>query len=288
LPKAGAWGDCDIPPILNAAEGEVLMATTRRCPSCAALLKVPENFHGRAVRCAGCQGVVPVAGPPAAHAIQPVNPAVSRPQAREEVAEVLHTGEGDAGLRSERPRSDPPRPLRSASRTGARRRRSSSAAGRVIAGLVGLGLLGVAVLGLVGWLAYRSLHTSAPAIPAEQWQVLEVPGRVRVLLPGAAQRTAQPAAGLTMVMHMVERHDHDSMYAIGYSEGRLPPHRANLPAAVLLNDSCDGATANLKKQGGEEVSQRDIQLGAYPGKEVVYRLGKGPLITRTYLANGQI
>jgi hypothetical protein len=147
--------------------------------------------------------------------------------------------------------------------------------------------LGVAVLGLVGWLIFRSLHSTS-VIPAEKWQVVEVPGRVKVLLPGPAQRTAQPAAGLTMIMHIVETPDHNSMYALSYSEGKLPPHRVNLPAGVLLADACDGATANLKKQGGEELSRRDIQLGSYPGKELVHRLRKGRMITRIYLAHGQL
>jgi hypothetical protein len=100
-----------------------------------------------------------------------------------EPAKVLVMSDQQADTRAERPRKPPvlpePVPIKKAIS-----RRSSRRLGCVICGVAAFGMLGLAAIGLIVWLIVRGLNSSAPVIPADKWQALEVPNRVRVLLPG--------------------------------------------------------------------------------------------------------
>src|SRR5262249_43644316 len=128
-----------------------------------------------------------------------------------------------------------------------------------------------------------------PDIPDEQWQLAEFPGRCKVLLPGAPRRDVKAAAGVTMVMHSAQP-DKDAVYGVGYMESPLPPHPRSLPAETLLNDACNGSLANLEQMGGREVRRESIQLGPYPGKELVIYIpqASGHMIMRCYLVGGRL
>jgi hypothetical protein len=80
------------------------------------------------------------------------------------------------------------------------------------------------------------------------------------------------------------------IYGLAYTEGLLPPERRNLPAETLLNDACNGSVANAVQMGGQEVRRESIQLGPYPGKQLIVYIpkGGGHMISRCYLADGRL
>jgi hypothetical protein len=151
-------------------------------------------------------------------------------------------------------------------------------------GVGGFCLLVVAAF--IFWFVRYGYHYRMAGIPEGQRLPLEIPNRLRVRLPGAAQQISQPIAGMTMIMHQC-RPDKNSEYAVAYMEGSLPAHRRALPVETLLNDSCDGSVANLRAQGGVEESRRSIQLGPHPGKELVVDMPKkdGKMVSRVFIVN---
>jgi hypothetical protein len=70
------------------------------CPQCGALLPAPDEFAGRAIRCGGCQGVVPVPAAAITPVARPVARAIARPIAR------------PASGKSAEPEAEPARPAR--------------------------------------------------------------------------------------------------------------------------------------------------------------------------------
>jgi hypothetical protein len=254
------------------------------CTNCATILSVPANLLGQAVQCPRCAALVATPkGISATPQRVKVLPAFKLPAAP--------------------PESPPPPdlpPAGSKPATAAPRKRSKPKTSK--SGLPGITIergvlipvvsLGVcAVVGVVLFFGLRAaLRTPPPAvIPAAEWDTLEVPGRLKILMPGTARRTEQMAAGASMIMHLCER-DKDSVYGVGYNDSAPPPDRLALPAEVLLNDSCEGALAFARDKGGRELSRESIQLGTYPGKELVIELpkGNGKMIMRAYLAHGRL
>jgi hypothetical protein len=151
------------------------------------------------------------------------------------------------------------------------------------------GVVGLVVAGLVAWAVVRVLNPPAPVIPAEKWQPLEVADRVKVLMPGPSQLVMQQGAGMVTKTHMCQL-DPDTAYGVSYSDTALPAFVQN-PADRLLDDACNGATANVKQLNGDEISRKAIELGPFPGKEIVHRVGKGnssKMTTRYYLAHGRL
>jgi hypothetical protein len=165
----------------------------------------------------------------------------------------------------------------------------------VIGGLVAVGLL-VSALGAGSlWLVLRGLHRSAPVVQADRWEAVEVPSRLRALLPGPAQRREQPSAGMKTITYQYQPTP-DTVYAVSYSEATVPPHRAQVGSEFILKEACDGANAALRQQAAksnedvEELGRRSVQLGLFPGKELTQRVGTrgGRMITRMYLAHGRL
>jgi hypothetical protein len=286
------------------------MATKIHCPQCKANMLVPEQLLGKKLCCPRCQGVVSTlaprtAGPAVARAKDPVAQGVTAappalpgaaavPAPLEPEPPLAELVEEPVALGSLTPGQD--------ARPSERRRKRKST------GLLeGLGLptitLGdgvvrtallfvvVVVAGLGGFFGLRAaFRTPARAeIPEGLWQPFEAPGRCKVLFPGIPKTESQSIAGMQMVMHSAQP-DNDSVFGIGYTEGDLPPHRRNLPAEALLNDSCDGSAANISNMGGKEVSRRSIQLGNFPGKELVMYVARAPghMISRCYLVGGRL
>jgi hypothetical protein len=151
------------------------------------------------------------------------------------------------------------------------------------------GVCFILAAGFIFWFVRYGYHFKVAAIPDEQWRILEIPNRVKVRLPGTAQKITQPIAGMTMIMHMCNP-DKNSFYAVSYMEGVLPENRRALPVETLLNDSCDGSVANLRAQGGVEESRQPVQLGPHPGKELVVNMTKadGKVVSRVFIANSRL
>jgi hypothetical protein len=261
------------------------MSTRIDCPQCGAGLQVPDHVLGKKIRCPKCQGVVPTPAPAAAE------PAEADP--------VRHglTPAEPAGPRAA-PSPEPPaakaidvRPVRKKRRP---RRRIGLPGIAVEGGVVkvAVGLVCLVVFGVLGYIAVRAAFRVRPPspIPAERWQPFEAAGRCKALLPGTPERKNQPVvAGMSVVLHMTQP-SRDAVFGVGYSEGLLPPERRNLPAEQLLNDSCDGSAANLAKMGGREVRRESVQLGPYPGKQLVIYIPQadGHMMSRCYLAGGRL
>ena len=152
----------------------------------------------------------------------------------------------------------------------------------VVSGIV---LIIVMVVALRGMFRYRP----APEIPEGQWTAFNVPGRCKVKFPAAPKKQTQHVAGLEVIMYQAQ-HDKDSIFGLGYSENRLPPERAALPQDRLLNDACDGSSANLKKMGCIESSRTNINLGPHRGKQLVMHVpaGGGYIISRNFVVNGRM
>jgi hypothetical protein len=222
---------------------------------------VPDEHLGKAIRCPKCRGVIetqPSQGIVASLPPEPVAPCAPfalRPKKR----------------RFKKKEYEPRVPVRT---------------------LVGLGIGGfcfLAAVGFVIWFVRYGYHYRMAGIPESQWQPLEIPNRLRVRLPGAAQQVSQPIAGMTMVMHQCQP-DKNSVYAVAYMEGSLPAHRRALPVETLLNDSCDGSVANLRAQGGVEESRRSVKLGPHPGMELVVDMPKkdGKMVSRIFIVNSRL
>ena len=92
-----------------------------------------------------------------------------------------------------------------------------------------------------------------------------------------------------MIMYSCQP-DKNSIYAVGYMEGELPPERRNLPPETLLNDACDGSIRNTENQGAVESGRESIQLGPYPGKQLSSDIARAgaKTVARVYLAHGKI
>ncbi|MFO0929126.1 MAG: hypothetical protein U0736_19240 [Gemmataceae bacterium] len=298
------------------------MAATVTCSHCQVRLRIPEEHLGKNLRCPRCRNTfvgqaVPEASeatsaappPPeenrvtTAPAAQAPEPAAERlrpresPPPPEDDDEPVELEPVENDDRQDSDRKDSPRP---------RRRRKKKPKGifqrlglpsvAIEPGLVKLGmsvLLGA--LGLVaGFFTVRALFRPSPppVIAEKEWQLLDVPGRCKVLLPGVPKQQSQNAGGIEMVMHSVDpAGDNRASYGIGYSQTGLPPQRRELPVDQLLNDACDGSVARLKSMTEcKEVKREDIQLGDYPGKELVVAIpaARGKMITRVYMAKGRL
>lgn len=275
------------------------MPTTVQCPQCSASLKVPEQFRGKAARCPRCKGTVPVPvavedtvrikepdtvrlPPP------PLPPRPPRPGREEDerprVRPAWDEGEDDL------PPEEEERPRKKKKRKKGKKKGESwspEAVRRVVGGVLGT----IAVIAVV-WFFSKVFRTPAPpTIPPGEWQAVEVPRQIKALLPGPPRREAMVQAGIQMVTYTTST-SKDAVYAVGYMEGKLPPHRAALAPEQLLNDSCDGAIANMKNMDPDtrELSRDSIRLGEFPGKELVVEVprGNGQFVMRNFLAHGRL
>jgi hypothetical protein len=113
--------------------------------------------------------------------------------------------------------------------------------------------------------------------------------RFKALFPGEPQMINQHVMGISFTYYQVQPNQ-DCIYGVGLTDGVLPAARMNLPTEQLLNDSCNGAMANIEKMGGTEVRRTSIKLGEFPGKqlEVDVPQGKGQFVFRVYLAGKRL
>lgn len=235
------------------------MSTIVRCPGCKRKLRAPEGWLGKKMRCPSCQTVVIVHEPDLAEGI-------TAPEPREEAVLAISQ------------EVEEPKP----------KRRKLGTLSRALT--LGLGLIvGLGTMSATSWFIRSLFQKSAAVIPDSQWQPMTVPGHLKAQFPGVAKRSVQSEAGMTMISYSVEP-DKQSVYSLSYSQAPLPAHRLQLQPEVVLNDSCDGALARLKDQGGQEVSRQSIQLGPHLGKEMVINIAKagGKLMLRNYLVRGHI
>lgn len=241
------------------------MTTPLRCPKCSTLLESRGDATGSAAWCPRCLGEVSESS----GAFVARVPATARQI--DDIPDVLPVRDA-LDVRRRRGR-DP---------VAVRRKRPFVVGVLMFAGLVLIGL------GLVMWLIVTR-PWSAPVIPHRQWQTLEVPDRVRVSLPGTAKRTTFRLRELTMIQYWVELDDRSAVYGVAFSEERLPPElKLDMELELLVKSACDNAMGKPRAQGGELLGRQGLQLGPYPGSELVHRTANGRLITRTYLAGGRV
>ncbi|HEV3449261.1 MAG TPA: hypothetical protein VG099_31790, partial [Gemmataceae bacterium] len=268
------------------------MPITVICQSCGARLKAPDEQAGRKGKCPKCQAAIELtAAPPvpapanqgiieAFRVAEPVTPAV------EALASPARAEALDVSRRGKR------RKKKRKTFFGGFELPSINIEMTVLGPLLGLGLM--VAMGYAGYYIVRNAMRMPPppVIAAERWQPVEVPNRVKCLLPGPANRVSQPVpgvAGMQMIMYSCQP-DKDSIYALGYMDGELPAERRNLPVETLLNDACDGSIRNTERQGAVESGRESIQLGPFPGKQISSTIARAgaKTVARIYMAHGHL
>jgi hypothetical protein len=116
------------------------------------------------------------------------------------------------------------------------------------------------------------------AADAPEWkEFASREGRFKILLP-AAPKTYDLDTESDFgkgVLHMNVSHSGKSLYGANYSDFPAEIKKASLKE--IYNSSRDGAVANLK---GKLVSEKDIKLGKYPGREVRIDVAGGKQLFR--------
>jgi len=239
------------------------LTTLMDCPGCRGTMRVPDELLGRKLRRLRCGNVLTTDAPTA------------------DGFEIVEDDQSEVPSTAPDPLPTPPMGTTTVRR---KRRKKTKAAqfSRRLRFAIGGGILGgVALMALFIW-GVSSAFELGP--PPDSWQTFEVPNRFRVKLPppGRPGQVVQDMMGLKVAAYHLSL-DRDSVYAISYMEGELPPGRRSLPVDQLLNDSCDGAVANTP--GGKEISRKSITLGPHAGKQVVIRVaeGRGKIIMRVYI-----
>ena len=242
------------------------------CTHCAASLRVPETALGKTGRCPRCQNQFRAELPPA--------PADDSDLVDDE-PNVVET-DPPSGAEADAPKKKKKK----------RKKKAGGLFGLPPGAAVRIGLVLGALLCFVvpGVVVVRVLMSvAAPAdVPESQWKACQV-GTASIDFPGTPTRQQQTTAGISMVMHMYQP-DKNSVYIAGYTLTALSPERAALPPEQLLDDACDGSLANMQSMGARQVRRESIQLGPYPGKQMVMYMsrGSGHAISRCYLANGSL
>jgi hypothetical protein len=221
------------------------MAILFTCPTCGATLRMADAAAGRVVRCGTCQGTCRVPDAPA-HA---------------EPAEDLPESEPES--------ESEPRPRRA---PRSRPRRASLAwVFWLVGGIVFLVLSGAAVAVYVliqpSWRSYES--------EAGGFRV-DLPGSPRPLseMPGGQGQADVSGVGALLLLRREE-------YIASYLH--IPPHRRTLSDSQLLTDGVNGAVAGVP--GARKVSDEPIEVGEFPGREVVIEApGKGTGVLRVVIA----
>jgi predicted Zn finger-like uncharacterized protein len=239
------------------------MFVSVQCPNCAARINVPEQRLGRTIRCPRCLGDVPP---------ETDEPAEELEAVEEEPEPLPRRKTGERPERStdslDRPRKRKKKKKRSEAEEAARRWLIWVAVG---GGALGIGLVALLIWGLNS--AFRS--EPPPTIPAERWQPVEIPNRMKVLFPGFAARQNISPAGISTVMYMCNV-DKDQVFGVGYSEGPLPDAIRRMSLEQILNDSCDGTIAGLKQvtggKGVHELSRESVSIGPHKGKQLVIEI----------------
>src|SRR5437763_144619 len=145
------------------------MPTLVSCPDCQVNLRVPDQHLGKAIRCPKCRGVIETQAPES--------------QAAEGVVAAL-----------------PPEPVLPRAPVAPRRKKRLKKKYEPrfpVRTAVGLGIGGffMLVVGIfVFWFVRYGTHFRMAGIPEEKWETLEIPHRLKVRLPGPAQKNSQDIA----------------------------------------------------------------------------------------------
>jgi hypothetical protein len=112
-------------------------------------------------------------------------------------------------------------------------------------------------------------------------------GRFKVLMPGVPKvydLDTESDFGKG-VLHMHRAQVGKTMYAANYCD--FPAEIKKTPLKQVYDDSRDGAVANLE---GKLVSEKDIKLGDYPGREIRIDVPEGKLLfrSRVYLVDQRL
>ncbi len=102
-------------------------------------------------------------------------------------------------------------------------------------------------------------------------------GRFKVLMPATPRQSDHDTESDfgKGVLHMNTARVGDMMYGANYCD--FPPTVRDIPIKAFLDASRDGAIANLE---GKLVSEKDVRLGKYPGREIRIDVGAGRSLFR--------
>lgn len=272
------------------------MTTKQLCPHCGAPFAVPSNMAaGKKLVCRHCHGRIEL--PTKAEApnedyelveaeiSEQPGPEAVKPEEEIEVLEELPEIDRSSRPRSRSERTDLPK----------KRKKKPPERERIVdPGLLKIGggvMAALVAFGVVIYLLSGLFGGGPDPIPDDQWREVVVENRFKVLLPGPATNQTQNVMGIQMKSYLFSP-SNDSAYVVGYTEGNLPAHRANLPLETLLNDSCNGSLEMMKRMDpdSKELSRTSVQCGEHTGKELVVYVprGKGRSISRVFYIHGHL
>ncbi|MBV9123039.1 MAG: hypothetical protein JO112_06765, partial [Planctomycetes bacterium] len=276
------------------------MALLIYCPSCNRKLKAPETVLGKTIRCPGCDTrfvaqvakgeeeeapvVLPVATGVKTRATRSAAP-LEEPEETEDSPprrkRPRYTEDEEAPKASRRRRDfeDDEEEEEERPRTRRFRKKSSSSSLAVLVLLAVVG--GLILLSTVGTAVVRNL-LALRTIPAADWQEFHFPdGSATVIIPGTPSLSNQALHGGPGQKYTLERKRENAVFVVAYMD--LPRGRMNPNAlTIAANAERDGMVKTLQ---ASVVSEQDVTLNNYPGREIQLKpsSGKGIMIERLYL-----
>lgn len=140
----------------------------------------------------------------------------------------------------------------------------------------------------VAWLVVVVRTFSVYADDPSDWkEFASKEGRFQVLMPGTPKESKHDTESDfgKSVLHMNAMQAGKTMYAANYSD--FPAEVKKVPLKQVYDSSQDGAVANLK---GKLVSEKDIKISDYPGREILidFAGGKRLFRARVYLVRQRL
>jgi hypothetical protein len=251
---------------------ELAMPLDTACPSCSMKITVPDEHLGMQLACPQCHNFIPT---------EPLT--VLSDYDIVEEAPLASFAPASKTLTAEQKEFKKQRLARK------KKKEKEEAAQKKLRMMIvgGVTVGGLCMMAVVIWIFSMIItQPSADDFADQEWKPLIVPDRVKVLFPGESKHNRQQVGPITLHAYSWSP-DRNSMFMISYSEGNMPEDRRRLSEERLLNDSCDGAVANM--EGAKELSRKSIKLGDIPGKEMVVYIpqGKGKGIMRAYYHKDQ-
>jgi len=252
---------------------------TISCPSCHAVLPVPEPSDGKAIACPHCLAIVEVPMPP-----EPEPGAVMTaellplPTDRRRVRAELDTGEAEPPELSDEPLPErpgmPADPARKKRKGKAKKKRWFGWLPRVTIGsldwkfilFLSVPAAGLLAVGIGIYFALRVLDP--PTIPAEDWVTVEVPERYQAGLPGKTVKARCGRLGGYMDVQICEPTDR-SLYLVGYTPDVLPAEKLARPPNKVLDETCDAVLRGLEGRGWKETHRTPTPVGLHEGRQLV-------------------
>lgn len=249
------------------------------CTQCSATLKYSEEFFGKTVPCPRCQ--LPITVPFPEELAFDDNPITADEVVEDEepvLAEVMAEGA-----------PSPNKPKTKKKKKKKTKKPGWTMPAIALEPIVWQGIFGVVgIAAFIGLIWFLMRWPDAETLDAGMWKTHEKE-LYKIVLPGTVTTETQSQAGMTMYL-LRAMPSKDAVFGVAVSDGRLPAERRALGAEILLNDACNGSSANLEQMGAVEVARKSINLKDYPGKQLTMKIAqaKGYMLLRGYLVGTRL